>query len=146
MGHLSLSFLGPFQVTLAGQPVAGFVSNRVRALLAYLAVEVDRPHPRETLAGLIWGGWPNSSALTNLRHALANLRRVIGDAQASPPFLLISRETIRLNPASDYALDVAAFAELVATAKASRASVISARAASSSSTSSTNTDATSVAI
>ena len=43
MGHLSASFLGPFQATLDGQPVAGFVSNRVRALLAYLAVEVDRP-------------------------------------------------------------------------------------------------------
>ena len=112
MGHLSLSFLGPFQVTLAGQPVAGFVSNRVRALLAYLAVEVDRPHPRETLAGLLWPGWPDSSALTNLRHALANLRQVIGDGAASPPFLLISRETIRFNPASDYSLDVATFAEL----------------------------------
>jgi DNA-binding SARP family transcriptional activator len=38
--------LGPFHVTLDGKPVAGFESNKVRALLAYLAVEADRPHSR----------------------------------------------------------------------------------------------------
>ena len=36
MAHLSLSLLGPFQVTLAGEPVTSFESNKVRALLAYL--------------------------------------------------------------------------------------------------------------
>ena len=39
MAHLSLSLLGPFQATLGKEPIAGFESNKVRALLAYLAVE-----------------------------------------------------------------------------------------------------------
>ncbi len=113
MAHLSLSLLGPQQVTLDGQPVTGFKSNKVRALLAYLAVEADRPHRRDVLAGLLWPDWPDREALSNLRYALSNLRRVIGDAQAEPPFLLISRQSLQFNTASDSWLDVAAFSEKV---------------------------------
>jgi DNA-binding SARP family transcriptional activator/predicted ATPase len=113
MAHLSLSLLGPFQVTLDGQPVTGFKSNKVRALLAYLAVEADRTHRREVLAGLLWPDWPDRDALSNLRYALSNLRRVIGDRIAEPPFLLITRDTLQFNTASDYWLDVTAFTEMV---------------------------------
>jgi DNA-binding SARP family transcriptional activator/predicted ATPase len=124
MAHLSLSLLGPFQVTLDGQPVTGFKSNKVRALLAYLAVEADRPHRREVLAGLLWPDWPDRDALSNLRYALSNLRRVIGDRaraggrDAEPPFLLITRDTLQFNTASDYWLDVTAFTEMVEADKA----------------------------
>ena len=119
MAHLSLSLLGPLQITLDGQPVTGFKSNKVRALLAYLAVEADRPHSREVLAGLLWPDWPNREALSNLRYALSNLRRVIGDSArsgvrgAEPPYLLISRQRLQFNTASDSWLDVTAFTEKV---------------------------------
>jgi DNA-binding SARP family transcriptional activator/predicted ATPase len=118
MAHLSLSLLGPFQVTLDGQPVTGFKSSKVQALLAYLAVEADRPRRREVLAGLLWPDWPDRDALSNLRYALSNLRRVIGDRaraagrDAEPLFLLITRNTLQFNTASDYWLDVALFTEL----------------------------------
>ncbi len=112
MACLFLSFLGPFQAGLDGQPATGFESNKVRALLAYLAVEADRPHTRETLAGLLWPDYPDRAALSNLRSALANLRQAIGDHQADPPFLLITRDTIRFNTDSDYALDVDALHDL----------------------------------
>ena len=109
MAHLSLSLLGSFQVTMDGQPVKGFKSNRVRALLAYLAVEADRPHRREALAGLLWPDWPDRDALSNLRYSLSNLRRAIGDREADPPFLLIARDSLQFNPDSDYNLDVKTF-------------------------------------
>jgi DNA-binding SARP family transcriptional activator len=112
MAHLSLSLLGPFQATLDGQPIAGFKSNKVRALLAYLAVEADQLHPREVLAGLLWPDWPDRDALSNLRYTLSNLRRVIGDRAAEPSFLLITRNNLQFNTASDYSLDVRAFTEL----------------------------------
>jgi len=43
MARLELSFLGPFQVRLGSQPVTGFEADKVRLLLAYLAVESSRP-------------------------------------------------------------------------------------------------------
>jgi len=112
MAHLSLSLLGPFQVSLNGEPVTTFESTKVRALLAYLAVEADRPHRRDVLAGLLWPEWPDRAALSNLRYALYNLRQVIGDRTAQPPFLLITRNTLQFNTASDHWLDVAAFTDL----------------------------------
>ena len=112
MTHLSLSLLGPFQATLDGQLITGFDSAKVRALLAYLAVEGDRPHSREVLAGLLWPDYPDRSALNSLRSTLANLRQVIGDRPAEPPFLLITRDTIQFNLKSDYALDLPSFENL----------------------------------
>ena len=43
MARLSISLLGSFRVTLDGAPLTDFDSNKVRALLAFLAVEVDQP-------------------------------------------------------------------------------------------------------
>lgn len=107
MARLRLFFLGPFQATLDGRPVLGFESNKVRALLAYLAVESARPHARETVAALLWPDHFNHSALNSLRSALANLRGAIDDRNAAPSFLLITRDTVQFNPAADYRLDAA---------------------------------------
>lgn len=106
MPHLLLELLGPFQATLDGQPATSWRSNKIRALLAFLAVESDRPHPREALAGLLWPDYSDTSAQNNLRNALAALRQVIGDQRAEPPFLLVTRETVQFNAASDYVLDL----------------------------------------
>jgi DNA-binding SARP family transcriptional activator len=113
MARLALSLLGSLQVRLDGQPVTDFKSDKVRALLAYLAVEADRPHRRELLAALLWPEMPDRPARNNLRDVLANLRTAIGDRDASPPFLLITRETLQFNTASHYCLDVVAFNSLV---------------------------------
>ncbi|MCX6032602.1 MAG: AAA family ATPase [Chloroflexi bacterium] len=114
MPRLSLAFFGGFDVALDGQPVAGLKSDKIRALLAYLAVEANRPHRRETLAGLLWPDSPNTAALNSLRNALANLRQALGDAHAAPPFFLIARAAIRFNPAANCWLDVAEFEERIA--------------------------------
>src|SRR5207244_3842511 len=54
MAHLTLTFLGSFQATLDGTPISRFQTDKVRALLAYLAVEADLPHSRASLCGLLW--------------------------------------------------------------------------------------------
>ena len=113
MAHLSIRLLGPFQVELAGNPVSVFKSDKVRALLAYLAMHPDRPHRREALAGLLWPEFPERSARTNLRNALANLRQVIDDQHRLPAFLQITRHTIQFNSASDYWLDASEIARLL---------------------------------
>lgn len=107
MAHLALSTLGALAVTLDGAPVAGFEYNKVRALLVYLASEVERAHHREVLAELLWPERPPDAARANLRKTLSTLRQAIGDA--TPPFLLTDRETVQFNAASDHALDLIAF-------------------------------------
>jgi predicted ATPase/DNA-binding SARP family transcriptional activator len=111
MPHLTLSLLGGFQAQLDDRPLDGFQSNKVRSLLIYLAVEADRPHSRAKLAGLFWANLPEKRALTYLRHALANLRKILGDAdsddQATQPFLRVTPQTLQFNRQSDCRLDVA---------------------------------------
>ncbi len=115
MARLSIRLLGPYDVTLDGEPVTSFSTDKVRALLAYLVMNPDQPHRRETLAGLLWPEFPERSARASLRNALGNLRRVIGDRDASPPYLLITHQTIQFNTNSDHWLDAAAFSALLAT-------------------------------
>ena len=113
MGYLALSLLGPVEVCLDGEPATGFRYDKVRALLFYLAVESECAHSREELIGLLWPDLPEEAARTNLRQALASLRGVIGDRSADPPYLLISRETVQWNEATNARLDVADFSELL---------------------------------
>ena len=113
MPRLSLSLLGPLQVTLDERPVTGFESNKARALLAYLAVEADQSHGRDGLACLLWPEQSDEVARTNLRQALANLRQTIGDRTAELAFLSVTRETVRFNTDSDHWLDVATFTDLL---------------------------------
>jgi predicted ATPase/DNA-binding SARP family transcriptional activator len=118
MTRLSIHLLGQLLVLLDGEPVTSFESDKVRALLAYLAVESDRPHRREALVGLLWPDRSEQAALNNLRGALSNLRSAIHDHVATPPFLLATRQAIQFNPESDHWLDVSALAPLAASREA----------------------------
>src|SRR5512141_2867106 len=113
MPHLTLSLLGPTQVSLDGQAVGGFAYNKARALLAYLAVEADRSHQRDAIVGLLWPERPDAAARTNLRQVLTSLRDTIGSGNSDAPFLLTTRDTLQFNPVSDYTLDVTRFSALL---------------------------------
>jgi predicted ATPase/DNA-binding SARP family transcriptional activator len=114
MSRLRLSLLGPFQISLDDQPVTAITSSKIQALLAYLAVEADRPHRRETLAELLWPDRPAGNALQNLRQALSRARRALRPAAGTAPFLLVTRDTAQRNPESDVWLDVAVFTDALA--------------------------------
>ena len=120
MAHLTLSMLGAFQATLDEQPITRFGSAKTRALLAYLAVESERPHRREMLAALLWPEEPERTARNNLRHALSTLRKAIGDREAArssedkiAPHLLVTGETVQFDAGGDCQVDVHAFQALV---------------------------------
>jgi DNA-binding SARP family transcriptional activator len=98
---------------LDGQAITALAYDKVWALLLYLAHAPDHPHRRESLAGLLWPDQPENKALTNLRQALARLRKAIGDPNATPPFLRVERTGIQFNAAGDYTLDVSEFTALL---------------------------------
>ncbi len=118
MARLVVTLLGGFQVEMDGHPLTDFKSNKVRALLAYLACEGDRPHRREVLAGLLWPDRTDSDALGNLRYSLASLRRSLDDRSQANPFLLVTHDTIAFNRDSAAWLDVMEFQRRLEAAQA----------------------------
>ena len=62
LARLRVRLFGTFQVIVDEAAVSGFASDKVRALLAYLAVEAGQPQRREKLAGLLWPDYPEPSA------------------------------------------------------------------------------------
>jgi WD40 repeat protein/DNA-binding SARP family transcriptional activator len=114
MPHLTLTFLGSFQAALDGVPIGRFQTDKVRALLAYLVLEADRPHSRASLCGLLWPEQSDDAALHNLSQTLRRLREALGDTPGPDSFLSSSRQSLQWNLASDHELDAASFARLAA--------------------------------
>ncbi len=112
MTELSVYLLGTYHVVCRGQPVHEFRSDKARALLAYLALECDRPHRRETLAALFWPDVPDEVARRNLRLTLHRLRHTLGDLGPKSTFFHITRETVQCQPGAVW-VDAVAFAQLV---------------------------------
>lgn len=112
MPRLSLSLFGPFHATVDGHAVSGLHANRVRGLLAFLAVEAHSEQTRRSLAMLLWPEEPDSVALSNLRYTLADLRHALGDVPSPASILAVTRETVRLLPGADWWLDVREFERL----------------------------------
>ena len=128
MPHLSLALLGQFRATLDGQLITNFQSDKVRALLAYLASETEpaslrsgaetgKTYSRNGLATLFWDGYREESARNSLRQALYHLRRALGDddlADESTGFLQITRQTVEFNSNAPFTSDVHRFHQLLA--------------------------------
>jgi len=85
---LQLQVLGPFKALWSdGEPVE-LTNKKARALLAYLAVENERPHARERLAGMLWSETGDERARHNLRQSLSAIRRSCGPVIAAEGDLL----------------------------------------------------------
>jgi len=98
---LILCYFGSLAITLDGRPVTRLESDKVRGLLARLALEPERAFRRETLSALFWPDAPASRAAQNLRQALYALRQAIGDV-----YLLVTPQTVQFNAAADVRVDV----------------------------------------
>lgn len=92
---LALRLFGTFEALGPdGQPLA-FRTDKIRAMLAFLAVEHDRPHRRDALAGLLWGESSQRSARQNLRMGLSRLRASLKPI-ADQPLLVSDRQVVQL--------------------------------------------------
>ncbi len=111
---LKLKLFGSFEAEFDGRPLSGFATDKVRALLAYMAIESGRPHRRETLSAMLWPDYPDETARSNLRKSLYRLRRALVDGDPALPDHLFSqdRQSVTLHPEA-INLDVARFAGLV---------------------------------
>ncbi len=120
MEGLVLHLFGPPEVALPhGEPARRLASPKCLALLAFLALEPG-PHPREELATLLWGDFPEPAARASLRQALKRIRDAIGGqlrlehdiAQLTGPFscdAIEFQDAVRRDPAEAARFDVARF-------------------------------------
>ena len=107
MGLLRLAVLGPPEVLHDGGRLA-FPLRKAQALLLYLAVEGGL-HSRGKLATFLWPDSEPQVARKALRNALALLRHLLADPEASPAqpsHLLSSGELLGLDPQSPRELDL----------------------------------------
>ena len=111
--QLSLSLLGSFQCFVDGESRnEQFRTKKERALLAYLAIESNRPHQREALAEMFWPDKPEGYARTNLRQALSGIRQAVQNQKTHPSFLLVSDEFVQVNPKSHIEIDCKIFDQI----------------------------------
>ena len=109
VNELRLYLLGSFEATLAGQPIQRFAYDKVRVLLAYLALETHTAHHREKLAAFLWPDASEQAARTSLRKALSTLRLALQDTDAEQPVIFVERDTVQLNLVTNFWLDVNEF-------------------------------------
>src|SRR5437867_8706178 len=109
MARLELMLLGGFHARLVPGGAIDLPTRKVKALLAYLALPAGRPHPRDTLAALLWGDVPESQARGSLRKALFWLRQALADAEV----VMADAETVELK-AGAVSIDVEEFERRVA--------------------------------
>lgn len=114
---LAIQVLGGLRLRLDGRDMAGFESDKARALLVYLAWHAGVPIRREVLAALFWGGQPEPLALQNLRKTLHRLRKTLG---AAGDLLVTTPQTIECDPRDRIEIDAREFSSLVAQTRSHR--------------------------
>jgi DNA-binding SARP family transcriptional activator len=118
MGLLHLAVLGPPEVMHDGSRLA-FALRKAQALLLYLAVE-GGTHSRSKLAAFLWPDSAPHDARTALRNALALLRSLLADpnATASPHSHLSSeRDLLGMDSQAPLELDLDVVQEAYAAAQ-----------------------------
>jgi len=99
MIKLTLNVLGALELSIDDRPIiTNFRTDKVRALLIYLALEAGRPHRRNTLAALLWSEFTEQSSRRNLRKGLFYLRQKLEEAAPGVSIISADRQSVELNP------------------------------------------------
>jgi predicted ATPase len=93
----SLRLLGDIQAHHGSQRISRWPSRHAAALLARLALEPLRSHPREELIELLWPGVELTVGRNRLRQVLATLRELL-HRPGQPPVIDADRQALRLHP------------------------------------------------
>lgn len=101
MQKLKLTLFGATAAFLNDHPLH-FRTDKIRALLVFLALENGRPHERQSLAALFWPEMPEQAALKNLRVSLHRLQQTLDETcpGLSSSLYGVTRQTIQCDPAA----------------------------------------------
>ncbi len=96
MASLHVKLLGAFEIRDGSGAPLGPLGRKAQGLLAFLALNLGAPLPRDRLSALLWSDRGKSQTRGSLRHALAELRKVLADLDPAP--LVADREIARIDP------------------------------------------------
>jgi DNA-binding SARP family transcriptional activator len=115
MGLLRISLFGTVRIVHDDWSYPVRITPKTQALLAYLLLQGQRLHPREKLAGLFWGDYPQERARGCLSTTLWRLRRALEPDGIPPETYLMAKaaDEIGFNWESPHWLDVVTFEEQV---------------------------------
>ncbi|MCB0082751.1 MAG: hypothetical protein KDE47_17550, partial [Caldilineaceae bacterium] len=98
---IEVRLLGQFEVLLDGEPVE-LTARPAQSLFAYLVLN-PVAHRRERLAGLLWPDSSEANARRNLRQALWQIRRALGEP--ADTVLVVDEITLAFNSHHEHAVD-----------------------------------------
>lgn len=119
MSAIRFQLFGKFSVSAAEREL-DLHAPKHQELLCYLLVHRDRPHPRETLASLLWGNNSTEKSKKYLRQALWQIQHALETRPGEPGggVLVVENEWVRFNAEGDLRLDLADFERAYALAQA----------------------------
>ena len=111
MESLHVTLFGKFCAQRGERKLDGFDSQKVQELFCYLLLNRRRPHPRETLASVLWDHCSTAQSRMYLRRLLWQLQQAL-HACTRPEekdILLVEKDWVHIDPAADLWLDVTVF-------------------------------------
>jgi DNA-binding SARP family transcriptional activator len=118
MSAIRFHLFGRFRAERDAQLLKGFEASKEQELLSYLLIYRERPHPRETLAALLWADTSTEKSKKYLRQALWHLQSALDpDGSSAPEVLLVEHDWVQINPRREIWLDVAEFEKAFALAE-----------------------------
>lgn len=114
---VTAAVLGPLEVRVAGQQVAGWGGQKNRALFQYLLLHPDRPVHREVLMELLWPGYSYASARNNLNVCIYGVRQALRTGSTAPRYILYRDSCYILDPDVTWRVDRSRFLSLVRAAR-----------------------------
>jgi DNA-binding SARP family transcriptional activator len=111
LAEIQVYLFGKLKIEQNGHCVEGFESKKAQDLLCYLLLYNTRPHPREKLAGLIWGEQSTLHAKKYLRQALWLIQSTLSSKLKinEGRLLSVNQDWIQLNPEADVWMDISEF-------------------------------------
>jgi DNA-binding SARP family transcriptional activator len=111
VSDLRIFLFGRFRLNLQGQDLTGLFTRKTQELFSYLVLHRDRPIPRETLAGLLWGDTSTAQSKKSLRQTLWQLQAIVDSRLVPAEGRLLSTDvdTVQCYSEPLLWLDVAAF-------------------------------------
>ncbi len=111
MSGLNIHLFGKFSVECDKQIIGVFNACKVQELFSYLLVYRNRPHARETLAGLLWGNSTTEKSRKYLRQAIWHLQTAFNAQKEAGVTLHVEHDWVQIDTSQTVWLDVAILEE-----------------------------------